>query len=87
MQYRQIFTDARPLPASARPARRGASYGRPAVVCLLVGFVLLTLLDGALPHAFGVLALLAAAALAFAAMASGDLLELPEPPTRNTESR
>ncbi len=62
----------RPGPAPrAAPARAWSAgrYAPPAAVCLLTGFVLLTLLDNAAAHVFGVLALLAAALLAFAATA------------------
>jgi cytochrome d ubiquinol oxidase subunit II len=70
------------VPARRRSARNSA---RPAVVCLLAGFVLLTLLDNATAHVFGVLTLLAAALLTFAATAPD---EIPEPqPSPATEQR
>ena len=64
-----------PPPGSPDPPRSAGSSARLAAVCLLAGFVLLTVVDGGIAHMFGVLALLAAAALAFAAVAPGDLLE------------
>jgi cytochrome d ubiquinol oxidase subunit II len=70
-----LLSDDWPLPASRLP--RG-TYARLSAASLLVGFVLLTLSEGAVPHLFGVVALLAAAALGFAASASGDALEAPE---------
>jgi hypothetical protein len=51
------------------------SSARLGVVFLLGGFVLLSVLDGGVAHVFGVLALLAAAGLAFGAMTPGDLPE------------
>ena len=66
------------------PARRRTSrnLARPAVVCLVAGFVLLTLLDDATAHVFGVLTLLATALLAFAATAPDELSELETSPTK-----
>ena len=66
--------DAQRLPGSPPPAvpariRSAGRYARAAAICLLAGFVLLTLLDNGTAHVFGVLALLSAALLAFAAMA------------------
>jgi cytochrome d ubiquinol oxidase subunit II len=57
-----------------RPRSAGKSAPL-AGICLLAGFVFLTLLDDATAHVFGVLALLAAALLAFAAAAPDDLHE------------
>jgi cytochrome bd ubiquinol oxidase subunit II len=67
-----------PPPDSPARGRSAGNSARPAAICLLAGFVLLTLLDNATAHVFGVLALLAAALLAFAATAPD---ELPEPET------
>lgn len=70
----------RPSEPAATPARRTARYGTPAVgfarlalACLVAGFVLLTVLDQGVAHVFGVIALVAAAALAFFAVGPTDL--------------
>jgi cytochrome d ubiquinol oxidase subunit II len=67
-------------PPTGRPASPGAAVNpaRLAAVCLLAGFVLLTLIDSGIAHIFGVLALLAAAALAFAAVTADDFLDPQE---------
>ncbi len=75
------------LPGSAAPAgtartRPAARHLRPGAICLLAGFVLLTLLDSPTAHVFGVLALLAAALLAFAAAVPDE----PETTPSNTGS-
>jgi cytochrome d ubiquinol oxidase subunit II len=69
---------ARPRPhtptapaGSARPAR----LARLAAASLLIGFVLLTVLENAIAHAFGVAALLAAAGLTFVAVSPTDVHE------------
>lgn len=61
---------AAPLPVHpTRPdARRPAGAGRVAVAALAVGVLLLTLLDGGVAHAFGVLALAVAGVAAFTAI-------------------
>jgi cytochrome d ubiquinol oxidase subunit II len=59
-------------PAQAMHPRR---FARLALACLLAGFVLLTVIDTGIAHLFGVLALLAAAGLAFAATTPADLRE------------
>ncbi len=72
-----------PRPGTSAPARSGVSRGsfaRLAVACLLAGFVLLTVIDGALAHLFGVLALLAAAVLTFGAVAPAELPDSDTPP-------
>jgi cytochrome d ubiquinol oxidase subunit II len=61
----------------------GGNSARPAAICLLAGFVLLTLLDNVTAHVFGVLALLAAALLAFAATAPDELPEPQPSPTKD----
>jgi cytochrome d ubiquinol oxidase subunit II len=69
-----------PKPGAASPrqvgsgtrARRAAG---PALACLLAGVVLLTGLDAGLAHVFGVLALLAAGILGFAAVTPGELID------------
>jgi cytochrome d ubiquinol oxidase subunit II len=71
---------AQRIPGSAPPAvpartRSAGHYARPAAICLLAGFVLLTLLENATAHVFGVLALLATALLAFAATAPDERAE------------
>ena len=66
-----------PSPPPDRPLhpRSTRNSARLAGMCLLAGLVLLTLLDNATAHVFGVLALLATAVLAFAAVAPDDLLD------------
>jgi cytochrome d ubiquinol oxidase subunit II len=69
---------------SARLAADRPATGRLAGGCLLAGVVLLTIADAGVAHAFGVLALLSAAVLGFAAVTPGDLTEdgHPRPATR-----
>ncbi len=68
-----------PAPVAAAPREvptRAADHGnaaRLALACLLAGVVLLTVVDAGAAHVFGVLALLAAAVLAFRAVAPADL--------------
>jgi cytochrome d ubiquinol oxidase subunit II len=67
---------ARQSPGSATSAPSDAHTGasaRLAVACLFAGFVLLTVVEAGIAHVFGVLALLAAAVLAFGAVAPADL--------------
>jgi cytochrome bd ubiquinol oxidase subunit II len=74
----------RPSEPVATPPRRTARYGTSAVgvawlalACLLAGFVLLTLRDEGVAHVLGVIALIAAAALAFWAMSPADVPDSP----------
>jgi cytochrome bd ubiquinol oxidase subunit II len=70
----------RVAPPSGRTARYGTAgvgFARLALVCLLAGFLLLTVLDEGVAHVFGVIALFAAAVLAFRAVAPADLPESP----------
>ena len=80
----------RPSQPAASPPRRTAGYGTPAIgfarlalVCLLAGFVLLTVLDQGVAHLFGVLALIAAGVLAFFAVGPTDLPDSPVSPPRS----
>jgi cytochrome bd ubiquinol oxidase subunit II len=74
---------APPAPASRHTAdARG--YARIALACALAGFMLLTVLEDRTAHIFGVLALLAAAALAFRAV---DPADLPDDPAGRTRTR
>jgi cytochrome bd ubiquinol oxidase subunit II len=75
---------------AAPPPRRTARYGTPAagfarlaLVCLLAGFVLLTVLDQGAAHVFGVITLIAAAVLAFWAVEPTDLPDSPASPPRS----
>jgi cytochrome d ubiquinol oxidase subunit II len=75
---------------AASPPRRTAGYGTPAVgfarlalLCLLAGFVLLTVLDQGVAHVFGVIALVAAAVLAFRAVGPTDLADSRVSPPRS----
>jgi cytochrome bd ubiquinol oxidase subunit II len=68
-----------PTSASARSGVSRGSFARLAVACLLAGFVLLTVVEAGVAHVFGVLALLAAAVLAFGAVSPADL---PDSDTR-----
>jgi cytochrome d ubiquinol oxidase subunit II len=78
----------RPSKPAASPPRPTARYGttpavafaRLALVCLLAGFVLLTVLDQGVAHVFGVIALVAAAVLAFRAVGPTDLPDSPASP-------
>lgn len=65
-------TQAPPAGGSVSHRSRGR-YARVAVVCAVAGVVLLTVLDGAPAHAVGVVVLLAAAALTFAAVSPDEL--------------
>jgi cytochrome d ubiquinol oxidase subunit II len=74
----------RPSEPAASPSDRTVRYGTPAVgftrlalACLLAGFVLLTVLEQGAAHVFGVIALVAAAVLAFRAVGPTDLPESP----------
>jgi cytochrome d ubiquinol oxidase subunit II len=70
-----------PAPEPASRPRQAGSGDRarraagPALVCLLAGVVLLTGLDAGVAHVFGVLALLAAGLLGFAAVTPGELAD------------
>jgi hypothetical protein len=57
-------------------------FARLALACLLAGVVLLTVLDQGVAHVFGVIALVAAAVLAFWAVGPTDLPDSPVSPPR-----
>jgi cytochrome d ubiquinol oxidase subunit II len=71
------------LPAGPITRRSGVHSARRAAMCLLGGFVLLTLLDNAIAHVFGVLAFVAAALQAFAATAADEVADLQPSPTKS----
>jgi cytochrome d ubiquinol oxidase subunit II len=71
------------LPAGPITRRSGVHSARRAAMCLLGGFVLLTLLDNAIAHVFGVLAFVAAALQAFAATAPDEVADLQPSPTKS----
>jgi cytochrome d ubiquinol oxidase subunit II len=77
---------ARPEPHAPTAPVRAMHLGNPgrlALACLLAGFVLLTVIDAGIAHVFGVLALFAAAGLAFAATRPADLDEYAHQPDSN----
>ena len=70
-----------PPPAGRTPRYGGAGVGsaRLALTCLVTGFLLLTVLENGVAHGFGVVALLAAATLAFRAVGPADLDDTVSP--------
>jgi cytochrome d ubiquinol oxidase subunit II len=73
---------AAPPDHAPRYAAAAGRYARVALACALAGFMLLTVLENGTSHVFGVLALLAAAALAFRAVGPSDLPQEPPGPPR-----
>jgi cytochrome bd ubiquinol oxidase subunit II len=62
-------------PGSRRSGARAGATARLALACVVAGVLLLTVLDAGAAHVFGVLALLAAAVLAFAAVTPDELAD------------